>query len=187
MFSFSALFAILKELLPFLKEALLEGQTFKVWIKTNWLAFTCLVSTFTLTLSIVYLSEGLLTSQRHHIQSQIVVDRLQVPLTTFADRFRVLHLENVRLSQENTNLKQQILQLETQHVQDEEWMSKCGVNLETGQCRVIRQPVNKPPVRKRSKPTPIVPVVKPPDVPVQKPGIFQKLRNMLRREEEEEP
>jgi hypothetical protein len=178
---------ILKELLPFLKEALLEGQTFRVWIKSNWHTFLSLISLLILTLGIAHLTESLILSNQQHQQAQDIVNGLQAPLNALVKRQR-------ELLNENTELKQAIQELEVAKnnqadtlTQYETWLSACGVNLETGRCKVAVWAIPKkiPAHKKHStsntaktptdRKTPIQSEVE------QTPGLFQKLRNMLRR------
>lgn len=182
------LLTLIKELLPFLKEALLEGQSFKVWLRSNWLTFTCLVSTLIMTFSIAYLAEMLVLSHRQIDKSQETVNQLKVPLENFVRSYRKIKAENDSLERTVTQLRVEKAVQDERLAKYEKWMGDCGVNLTTGQCRIVRPQLIKPQTtRPRRKPASAIP--KPPAETVppkdEKVGFFKKIRSMFRRENEE--
>ena len=147
------LITLIKELLPFLKEALLEGQSFKVWLKTNWHTFACLVVMLFMTFIVAFLAESLTIANQQLVKSQQVVDSVKTPLTTLVQEYQTLHTENKRLQQDVEKLQLDNMVQNTKLGQYEEWMGQCGVNITTGQCRVVKHssPV-KPSAGVRRKP-----------------------------------
>ena len=177
--SFRTIFVtIARELFPFLKEALLEGQTFRVWLKTNWLTFAWLVNTAFLVLMIVHLSDLLTKAHRSENEMFGQVSSLRAPIEKMVARNKELAARNEQLASEHAELSLFKTTNEPKIEQYEQWMQRCGVNLDTGQCKAVRQPVRPA----RAKPTPTAP---PPDInlpqpqPEQKPTFMQRIRKML--------
>ncbi len=191
MFTSSLIMTILRELLPFLKEALLEGQSFRVWLKSNWMTFAWLINMFVLTLVISMLSDAVTVAVRKESEATRQLAAIRAPLQEMVGKYK-------QLRDENTALRARIQVLETEATADdqtilqyEEWMGDCGVNFEDrGQCRVVRQstPRAKPrPTQNKPKTPPIdLPEQSTPTEPKQRPGFFNRLREAFRRDTAEE-
>ena len=172
---------IARELLPFLKEALLEGQSFRVWLRSNWLTFVFLLSSLALTLMVAYLSD-LVRDQRVRaelLRGQIVA--LAKPTEVLISRYRELETRNRELTLELQELEEDngaSLEVIERY---QEWMQQCGVNIETGQCRISRAPVR--PSRPKQE-TPSSQSV--PDETEKRRGFLRRLRDLLTRNDPEE-
>lgn len=142
---FTLLIAVGKELLPFLKESLLEGQTFRTWLKGNWLTFAWLVNTLALTLMIAHLSDLVIKARANEHKVTKQWEQVLPPLHTVL-------LDYKRLRRENASLQTQVNALNNKQAQYEKWMTTCGVNYQdAGQC----------PVRAAEKPAVVPPRPKP--------------------------
>lgn len=173
------LLALGKELLPFLKEALLEGQTFRAWIKTNWLTFAWLVNTLVLTLMVVHLSDLVQAARHREHQTATQLQSIQQPAIQLAVKYRQLKDDKARLTHEVGTLQQTTDQYE-------QWMRQCGLNLQTGQCPVVKAPLTpKPKPRPKPKPQPQLP--DPPPAEPAKKGFMSKLRDLLRPNRDDSP
>lgn len=182
---FALIMTIVKELMPFLKESLLEGQTFKAWLKTNWLTFAWLVNTLIMTLMIAHLADTLHLSRISEQKARQEVQVIKRPAEQLVVLYKGLKVENTRLTQEINTLRSDNQQRDLLIAQYEDWMKGCGVNLETGQCRVVRTPIVKPTSRPKTRPKSAPkqpPETATPPEPEQKTGFFKKLRNIFTRE-----
>lgn len=86
----SVILGLLRELAPFLKEALFEGQTFRVWIKANTLTFAWLLNTLILMLTITYLSDELRASHYRELQVSAKIEAMAEPMQRFTNRYKDL-------------------------------------------------------------------------------------------------
>lgn len=197
MFTSSLIMTIFRELLPFLKEALLEGQSLRVWLKSNWLTFAWLINMFVLTLLISVLADSVTGAlRREHIAEQQARTVL-----LYAD---TMITQYKRLRAENVALKVRVAELEATEADNtatiaryEEMMDKCGVNYtDQGQCRVVRQAPPRSTSRATTRPKPRTPPISVPEQqqqtptatePKQRPGFFNRLREAFRRDNAEEP
>lgn len=164
---------ILRELLPFLKEALLEGQTFKGWMKNNWLTFAWLINTLALTMMIAHLADSVALARFHEQQAQQQLQQIQEPLGRLVNQYKALLAEN-------TQLKSHVEELTSTKDKYEQWMGTCGVQYEDqGQCKVVQaQPLS--PRRPR------LPVAPHPSPAIhEKHGFIDKLRSLLHRDKDE--
>lgn len=174
-----------RELFPFLKEALLEGQTFRVWLKTNWLTFAWLVNTLVLVLMIAHLADLLTKAHRADHERFAQVNALRVPIEKMAHRNKQLTVENAQLVSDVADLSLFKAENEPKLEKYEEWMQRCGVNLENGQCRAVRQPVR--PARAKPVPALQLPPQEQPQQPApEKPGFLQRIKKMLSRDKPNE-
>lgn len=194
MFTSSLLVTILRELLPFLKEALLEGQSFKVWLKTNWLTFAWLINMFFLTLLIAALSDTVTATVRREAAIARQLQTIHAPLLQMIDRYKHQRDERAVLLARIAELEAAAAQNQTTLDQYEEWMGKCEVNFEDrGQCKVVRQSPARTPNRSTSPNRPVKPPIDPPQeqppatqTEQQKPGFLYRLRNAFRRDSPDE-
>lgn len=176
-----------RELLPFLKEALLEGQTFRAWLKTNWPTFTWLVSALLMTLMLAHLSDLLVVTQRNERNYAQQLQPVHQSMERLVKEYKELKVENQRLQVENDELSTLKTTHEARLDQYEQWMGTCGVNIETGQCRVVRQPA-RPAARAkpRTQPPQPQPHIDLPQPEPEKPGFLQRIKRMLSRDKEKE-
>jgi hypothetical protein len=182
---FALIMTIVKELMPFLKESLLEGQTFRAWVKTNWLTFAWLVNALIMTLMIAHLADTLHLTRVSEQKARQEVQSIKQPAEKLVVLYKGLKAENARLAQDINTLRNGNQQKDLLIAQYEDWMKGCGVNLETGQCRVVRAPIVKPTPRPKSRPKsvpkqPAETAAQP--EPEQKTGFLKKLRNIFTRE-----
>jgi hypothetical protein len=168
--------AILKELMPFLKEALLEGQTFKGWLKNNWLTFAWLINTLALVLMIAHLADLVAQARYRENLALQQVSLIQQPLGQ-------LVVKHKQLMAENAQLKTTVTELTDTQQQYEQWMTTCGVQYQDrGQCKVPVVSTQPHTTKKRKRPAP-----KPqPAVPQVNRGFLGKLRALLQRDKDEE-
>ncbi len=185
MSALSLLVMIGRELLPFLKEALLEGLTFRAWLKTNWLTFAWLVNTLFLVLMIAHLTDSLSHAYRTEHERYQQVNNLRPLVEKAASRNKELEAENLRLATEIAELSLYKAENQPKLEKYEEWMQRCGVNLDTGQCKVVRQPARSSP-RIKPAPRPQPQPQQEPEPAPEKPGFLQRIRNMLSRDKSKE-
>ncbi|WJJ55153.1 hypothetical protein [Xanthomonas phage RTH11] len=176
-----------REVFPFLKEALLEGQTFRAWFKTNWPTFTWLVSALLMTLMLAYLSDLLVVTQRNEHTFAQQLQPVHQSMERLVKEYKELKVENSRLLIENEQLSTLKTAHEAKLDQYEQWMGTCGVNIESGQCRVVRQPARP---AARAKPRTQLPQPQPnidlPQPEPEKPGFLQRIKRMLSRDKKNE-
>lgn len=174
---FTLLMTLLKELMPFLKESLLEGQTFRVWFKSNWLTFAWLANTLMLTLIIAYQSDVITLSRKNEHIAQKNLRDVKAPIENLIVLYKKTKNDNDRLSQELQSKEVTLTQYRT-------WLDSCGVNTTTGQCPISQYPTAKPTrsvkPSSRSKPAKTVPVEQ------DKPSFFRKLRRLFTRDKRDE-
>lgn len=174
-----------RELFPFLKEALLEGQTFRAWLKTNWLTFAWLVNTLCLVLMIAHLSDLLSKSYTAEHERYKQISALREPVLKMATRTKDLEAENLRLATEIAELTLFKAENSPKLEKYEQWLQRCGVNLDNGQCRAVRQPARP----SRAKPAPVIHPQLPQEHPQpepEKPGFLQRIKKMLSRDKSQE-
>lgn len=174
-----------KELLPFLKEALLEGQTFRAWLKTNWLTFLWLANTLVLTLMIAHLSDMVKLLRMNEREAVEQLQSIQQPLSAFVVDYKRLKDENVQRAINVAQLTETNSKHEATISQYQEWMDDCGLNyLDNGQCKIVRTP---PRSSNRSKPRQPQRYSPPAPTPQEETtGFFRKLRDMIRSDKKEE-
>lgn len=184
----SVLIALFREVMPFIKEALLEGQTFGAWLRNNWMTFTALVVVTLLTFNTAYLVDNFHRERKEYAATETVVRELKAPLSFVQVRLQRLMDQNAYLRGENKRLSEQIVLLTTSNSdqasklqQYEKWMRSCGVDPNKGgQCRatVSATPKRRAPVPKTQPPPP---VILPPDEPhkEEKRGFWKRLGDAL--------
>lgn len=184
----SVLIALFREVMPFIKEALLEGQTFGAWLRNNWMTFTALVVVTVLTFNTAYLVDSFHRERKERQATETVVRELKAPLSFVQVRLQRLMDQNAYLRGENKRLSEQIVTLTansseqaTKLQQYEKWMKACGVDPNRGgQCRaqVSATPKRRAPT---PKPKPDLNVIPPPDPPPkeEKRGFWKSLRDAL--------
>lgn len=167
--------AILKELMPFLKEALLEGQTFRGWLKNNWLTFAWLINTLVLVLMIAHLADLVAQARQREQLALQQVALIQKPLGLLVEKHK-------QLKAENAQLQSTVAGLSVTNQQYVQWMTACGVQYQDkGQCKVqVTSSFTPAPKPKRPAPKPE------PAVPQEKPGFLGKLRSLLHPDKDEE-
>lgn len=164
---FSVILGLLRELAPFLKEALFEGQTFRVWIKANSLTFAWLLNTLVLMLTITYLSDELRTSYYRELKVSAQLEAMAAPMKRFAGRYKDLRETYLITELAKRELSKNLGEVETK--------------LETAQADLaaaqrenaqLRKHQAHPPVAKRiSKP--------PPEKPEKHTGFFERIKNLM--------
>ena len=177
---FAFTITIAKELLPFLKEALLEGQSFRVWLRSNWLTFIFLLTTLAMTLMVAYLSDLIRAQKERELQLRADIVALAKPAETLMTQYQQLKADKRDLEAQVEQLQkdnQDSLEMIEQHLT---WMERCGVNVETGQCRVSRAPVRSRRPQQKPEQTP------PPEEPEAREGFFRRLRDLLTRNSPED-
>lgn len=183
----SVLIALFREVMPFIKEALLEGQTFGAWLRNNWMTFTALVVVTLLTFNTAYLVDSFHRERKEYAATETVVRELKAPLSFVQVRLQRLMDQNAYLRGENKRLSEQIVALtasNSEHSnklqQYETWMKNCGMDLtKGGQCRatVAATPKRRAPT---PKPKPELNVIPPPDPPKEeKRGFWKRLGDAL--------
>lgn len=191
MSSLAILMAILRELLPFLKEALLEGQTLRVWLKANWFTFAWLINSLVLTLLIAVLADvvGIVSTKERTVNAQL--NSIVAPMQRLIDDHKFLRNENAALKVQIQALQADDAISDETLLTYEQWMKLCGVNYEDqGQCSVAkastppRRPAAtrpKPRPQQQSQQPPIQPPSETPaqQAPPKKPGFFHRLREAM--------
>lgn len=172
---------IARELLPFLKEALLEGQSFRVWLRSNWLTFIFLLSSLALTMMVAHLSDLVRAQKAREIELRGDIVALAPAAQALIQKNLTQQLRIEELEGRVTELEKSNdtnLELITQHL---EWMEHCGINVQTGQCPPVR-PTQRP--RRPRQETPATPSV--PEDTEQRRGFMRRLRDLLTRNPETE-
>lgn len=159
-----------RTLLPFLKESLLSGSTFREWMKRNktacvWLGFILLML-----LAVMYLATTMFRQAAllHHAQTQLATlsvdnERLKGERQKAVDDLAALTLVHEDFKGQHTTLLGEAAELEEKVEKYETWLRNCGINTDfqgTGfpQCPVKRVVVRQ---RARAAPTPAPTVVLP--------------------------
>lgn len=169
--------------MPFLKEALLEGMSFRVWLKSNWLTFACLVNAFLLIAMVAHLSDLVHQTRVREDQLRADVQELVTPAHALMVRFKEQKEHIAHLESENAQLR--VLGNESADAIDQyvEWMQKCGVNVDNGTCRVPRSTA-RPAARPKSTPPPHI--VLPPETEKERSGFMNRMRRLLGRDQKDE-
>lgn len=114
------LLALLKELLPFFKESVLQGRSFTDWFGSNRVTFGWLVSTIILTVCIFQVSEQYMVLEARHQKLVRQTESLVLPIQKMTERHlqvvdtkRQLIAEREELLEEREQLLKRIEELET--------------------------------------------------------------------------
>lgn len=177
---FGFLVVIGRELLPFLKEALLEGQTFRVWLRSNWLTLAFLLCALAQTLMVAHLSDLIHAQMRHSTNLRAQLNAVIDPGSELIVRYEQLREKNQVLREENQLLAQGVDDSEEVIERYLTWMERCGMNVRTGQCPSQRpaRPPTRPPEHPQQTPTTT-------DDPEKRVGFLRRLRQLLGGDKEE--
>lgn len=174
---FTLLLTLVRELAPFLKEALLEGQTFRAWLRYNWLTFAWLVNTLAMTLMVAFLSDHLTNARIEAYKTSQQLKTLQESGQLVLTRYQRMQKQNESLLKANEQLAADNAVQAEKIEAYETYLGRCGVNVQTGQCPSPREkPIQRPKPRKTK--------VNPPKQEEEQPGFFQRLRDKLTRKKE---
>lgn len=182
--------ALVRELLPFLKEALLEGQTLRVWLKANWLTFVWLINSLVLTLLIALQADVVGVVSLKERQVNVQLNSIVVPMQRLIEDHKFLRNENAELKALNQQLLEEKATTDETLLTYEEWMEKCGVDYQNGgSCKVTKSapPPRRPATRPKSRPQQQAqqPPIQPPrdepaqQTPPKKSGFFHRLREAM--------
>mgnify|MGYP006961541961 CR=1 FL=1 len=179
----SILMLISRELMPFLKEALLEGMSFRVWLRSNWLTFACLLNAFLLIAMVAHLSDLVHQNRIREDQLRDNVTELVAPAHALMVKFKEQKEQIRTLEAENAELR--LLAGEGADTIDQyvEWMQKCGVDIKHGTCRVPTSPA-RPAARPRQ--TPLPHIVLPDETEQERNGFMDRMRRLLGRDKKDE-
>lgn len=191
----SVIIALFREVMPFIKEALLEGQSFRAWLHNNWMIFTGLVVITILTFNTAYLVDSFHRERKERQSMETVVRELKAPLGFVQTRLQRLLDQNAYLRGENQRLSEQIVKLTSNSSEQtaklekyEAWMKSCGIDINRGgQCRVqtAATPKRRTPPPKAKPEMPVLPP--PPDPPKEeKRGFWKRLGDALSGKKNEE-
>lgn len=161
---FTLLVTLARELVPFLKEALMEGQPFRVWVRNNWLTFAWLVATAISTASIAVLSDHIRMCQREERRMYAYIQtlhgmatRTSAAVDIIAEDTRNLRAKLAEREREVTALQERIDQLERDNAKLK----------------------SRPPRRVASRPAPVTPPVAPPAE--KRPSLGERIKQIFRR------
>lgn len=98
------LLALLRELLPFFKESVLQGRSFSEWFGSNRVTFGWLVSTIVLTICIFQVSEQYMILEARHQRLVRHTESLVVPIQKMTERYLEVVAEKTQLTAANQEL-----------------------------------------------------------------------------------
>lgn len=166
----SVILGLLRELAPFLKEALFEGQSFRVWFKANTLTFAWLLNTLILMLTTTYLSDELRASRYRELQVSAKLEAMAEPMQRFTDRYKDLRERYLTGELARRELSKHLGETETKLQDAQTKLSESQSENARLRRRLAHRPkVTKPPTK--SEP--------PPEKPKKHTGFFQRIKNLL--------
>lgn len=114
------LLTLLRELLPFFKESVLQGRSFQEWFGSNRVTFGWLLSTIVLTICIFQVSEQYIHLDARHQRLVRNTESLVLPIQRMTERHKQVVAERDQLlteyqalEEENEQLLAQIEELKT--------------------------------------------------------------------------
>lgn len=179
------LLVIGKEMFPFLKETLLEGQTLRAWLRDNWLTFAFLMSTLLLTMMVAHLSD-LVHDARHREESlRQQINALAFPARDLIAAHRKAKNRIAELEEDNSELQAMVIEGADLIDKQTQWMRNCGMNISTGACPAPSYN-RRPPPRRAPQVIAQEPIEVPDSEERDRKGFLERLKAILGRNRNED-
>ncbi|QVD49389.1 hypothetical protein LUCX_319 [Xanthomonas phage vB_XciM_LucasX] len=183
MSALTLLLTIGRELFPFLKEALLEGLTFRAWLKANVSTALWLLITGLMTLALAHTTDQLALARKNEQAALSTLNQLQEPVKQLATKAIALKDENALLKVDLAQLVDAADASSKKIEQYEQWADQCGLqplmlrNTCPAKTKAARQSAPKTPPRWQPPQHSTTP--QPTEEETQKRGLMQRIKDAL--------
>lgn len=187
---FDVIALLIRTLLPFIKESILQGLTPKEWIKRNKTGCIWLGVVLILMFSIIHLSSLVFNQSAMIHELNVGRNKLELSVQTVtmerdqavkdALAFKNLHEE---LKAQHADVLEEAAKLEESNERYESWLRNCGIDTRYSGNGFPACPVRRVVVRQRPQPAPVVIPTPPPEE--HKPSFRERLRALFGGKKEE--